>query len=118
MNIVFAISGMGFGGAERVVSVLSNELVKEHNVSIVLTSGGDNCAYKLDSRVNLISVTQDKSNIKTWRNFRKTCRGLHPDVVIAFTSLLRFTESSGKSIFKSSFVSQMTPTMRSTVSIK
>ena len=85
MKIVFAIPAMGFGGAERVVSVLSNEFVqKGHEVSIALLSGNDNCAYTLDKRVELTPICTDGGILKTWSRFRKTCKDKKADVVIAF----------------------------------
>jgi len=82
MKIVFAIPCLGFGGAERVVSVLSNELVKEHDVTILLLAGDSEVAYTLDNRVKLVAV--DGGAISTWLDFRKKCKALAPDVVIAF----------------------------------
>lgn len=62
MNITFFCSGLGTGGAERVITNLSNYLVKENNVSI-LTLGKSKCNYTLDKKINIIGLGDgDKSS--------------------------------------------------------
>lgn len=56
MNILFIIPRMVGGGAERVISVLSNEFVNRHiGVKILMTAGSD-MAYKLDERIEVIQI--------------------------------------------------------------
>ena len=84
MHIMFTIPGMGFGGAERVVSILANELVKDHDVTIFLTSGNSKCVYALNEKIRLVSTPPESGLLKNWLSFRKECKKLQPDVVLAF----------------------------------
>ena len=60
-SIVFIMSSLGFGGAERVVSSLCNWIVNntEDNVSIIKFDNKDN-AYELDKRINVVSMINNK----------------------------------------------------------
>ena len=84
MKIVFAIPGMGFGGAERVVSLLANKMVQEHEVRIILTSGESKKAYPLSGEIDLKAIPQEYSVNKRWIIFRKLCKDFKADVVLAF----------------------------------
>ncbi|MBQ7799471.1 MAG: glycosyltransferase [Oscillospiraceae bacterium] len=84
MKIVFTIPSLNFGGAERVVSVLANELVKCHEVSIILTSGNIFSAYPLDEKVNLHALPSEKGALKSWLEYRKICKNIAPNVNFAF----------------------------------
>jgi len=83
MHILFIIPSLGFGGAERVVSNLANEFIKENDVSIVLTSGNAKSVYSLDERINLFTSSGGGA-IKIWSSVRKICKQIKPDVAIAF----------------------------------
>lgn len=85
MKIAFAIPAMGFGGAERVVSLLANEFTeKGHEVFILSLTGNTESAYPLNEKVSLIPIVDQSSTLRTWYEFRKTCKALQPDVVLAF----------------------------------
>ena len=84
MNIVFAIPSLGFGGAERVVSILASEFANKNRVTIILTSGKNNVVYKLHQNVEIYTLRNNTSNIKKWLEFRKQCKKLKADIVIAF----------------------------------
>lgn len=56
MKVMFIIPRMVGGGAERVISVLANEFINRHiNVKILMTAG-DDMAYKLDNRIEVIQI--------------------------------------------------------------
>ena len=55
MNIMFYAWGLGKGGAERVLSVLSNNLIKNNKVSIVINES-KTCMYELDRRIKIIEL--------------------------------------------------------------
>lgn len=82
MNICFIVPGMGYGGAERVISILSNGLVeKGHSVSLgILNTTPQDVAYALDSRVKvehiqsyrIRSVSGIKNILKNIESFLKS----------------------------------------------
>ena len=84
MKIVFTLPCLGFGGAERVVSLLSNELAKEHDVTIALMQRDPKIAYTLDERVTVVSINTTGKIVATWKSFRRFCKKEKPDAVIAF----------------------------------
>lgn len=55
MKIVFVIVSLAGGGAERVVSILANQLVKKMDVTIMMTAG-NTVAYPLDKRIHLLCI--------------------------------------------------------------
>ncbi|MCL2717282.1 MAG: glycosyltransferase [Lachnospiraceae bacterium] len=58
MNIIFVIVSMAGGGAERVISILANQFVKQSiGVTIIMTAGDEMpVSYQLDERIKLISA--------------------------------------------------------------
>ena len=100
MKIIFLIGAMSSGGAERVVSELSNYWVENnHDVSIVSTHRieGKNDFYQLDSRIKRIDLTIKKEFkiankiLKLFtlaRSIRNLIKKENPTVVISFISTL------------------------------
>ena len=67
MKIVFAVSAMESGGAERVVSLLSNEFAKRNfEVTILMLSTSKKRSfYSLDPKVNLTPLlNEQQSNVR------------------------------------------------------
>lgn len=62
-----------FGGQERVVSVLANELVKENEVTIICTELDDNCEniYNLDKKINIVNFNHSLKKFNVKRLFYK-----------------------------------------------
>lgn len=56
MKIVFVVPDMAGGGTERVISLLANEYVKRGIEVAILSFAGNQQAYPLDSRVEIVSV--------------------------------------------------------------
>lgn len=56
MKIVFVVPDMAGGGTERVISLLANEYVSRGIDTAILSFAGDQQAYPLDKRVELISA--------------------------------------------------------------
>lgn len=91
-RILFIVSSMQYGGAERVVSILSEEFAKAgHTVDILVTSGKRGSAYPLPDAVSLYYGEKDVTNKegvgfmwRTIRNIRKHIKDSKPDVVLAF----------------------------------
>ncbi|MDR1031954.1 MAG: glycosyltransferase family 4 protein [Holosporales bacterium] len=103
MRIVFVISSLGSGGAERVLSGLANHFVTKNNeVSIVTFSpAGTVPFYPLDPNINLIQLDQlreDTFCLKRLKNIakrtfclRKALKALAPDLVISFVEVTNIT---------------------------
>ena len=53
MRITFITSSLSGGGAERVVSILANELIKRNNIEIsIIALIEDKVTYPLDHRID------------------------------------------------------------------
>lgn len=93
-KILFLVSSMQGGGAERVASLLCNEWVKNgHSVTLMPTfSGKGICLYPLDEKVKLIFLADLVGTVKRslLNKFRRvlTLRGFikrySPDVIVSF----------------------------------
>ena len=87
MKILFTLSALGHGGGERVVSVLSNELVRQgHEVEILLHYDRE-VWFDLDPRIKITSEEKEmgKNNILSHLIFkRKYVKNNNFDVVISF----------------------------------
>lgn len=90
MKIAFILPEMDCGGAQRVVSVLSNELAKrDHEVYIVQLFHRGNTFYSLDLSVQRIEPTFDWKSKKfglfhTFLYLRRTVKTINPSVAIGF----------------------------------
>lgn len=93
-KIVFCIPSLGTGGAERVISVLSNEFTERgYDVSVLMICYENN-QYHLDERVKIVSINCDKDNalpiMKRYplrlKKIRNAIKQISPDVVISFMS--------------------------------
>lgn len=94
MNFLFFIHSLSSGGAERVTATLANYWAStEHLVTIVTIANGDSDFYKLDPRINRISLemaTDSRGSLRAVvNNLHRTwalCRVLRaskPDIAIA-----------------------------------
>lgn len=87
MRILIAIDNFKVGGAERVASLIANELSKENEVHVALFD--DEIRYPIDPRVGLHNVSPVYAGrifriIKRLRNYTRLIRDLHPDIIYAF----------------------------------
>ena len=89
-KILFAITGMSGGGAERVVSVWSSQLAeKGYDVGVFTFARGAN-EYVVGPSVTRLSVADTPSNylklsyFKRYRLMRKAVKNFSPDVIISF----------------------------------
>lgn len=94
MKIAFVVPGMGMGGAERVISILSKGLIeKGHSVSIgMLNVVPQTVAYPLDERVAVEDIkacrfTTPAQIRSTLGNVETYLKKINPDVVISFTNV-------------------------------
>lgn len=90
MHICFTVSAMNCGGAERVVSTLSNELSERgHQVSIMMASANKKESfYDLTQQIELFALCEGYSKkvnpLKRIELLRKKYEELQPDIVISF----------------------------------
>lgn len=90
MKLCFCLDSLGSGGAERVVSVLTNEFVKRNiEVFIILVSSlNKKSFYFIDSKAHLISICENYKKkpkfIKRAFLLRKAFKTIKPDIIISF----------------------------------
>ena len=89
MKICFAVDSLNNGGAERVVSTLSNQFVTSGNtVNIVIVSNSKSDPfYQLDNRIKIHCLNQNSKKtrmLKRIKLFSNKLKSIKPDVVIAF----------------------------------
>ncbi|MBR1802800.1 MAG: glycosyltransferase family 4 protein [Clostridia bacterium] len=93
MKILFAIDTMTKGGAERVISNLSNYLIEDNKVEI-LTLLDRECAYELNEKIKFhsLKISEKKKNIfekviytlKNVKKYIKQIEQIEPDIIISF----------------------------------
>ncbi|WP_020614564.1 glycosyltransferase family 4 protein [Sediminispirochaeta bajacaliforniensis] len=91
MRILFIVSSLGPGGAERVLSSLANSWSKRHEISVLTLRSPQHDFYVLAPEVNRVSLDIER---KYWywpwahwaiiRGIRKTADRLKPDFVVSF----------------------------------
>ena len=93
-NIAFIIYSLNSGGAERVVSTLSNGLSNVYNVTII-TIINTKPFYQLNDSVNVIScesnannknnfITSLTTNYNIYKNIKNICKNQSIDILIGF----------------------------------
>lgn len=95
-SITLVLGSMGGGGAERVASIIANNLAEYGYRVHIITLLDDKCAYKLLPTVQLKPmVISDDSRIKhlpKWiRDIRRYARNEKPNVMVAFSARISFT---------------------------
>ena len=92
-KVMFHINSLGKGGAERVVSLLANEFVKDGTEVVIATEWYAEEEYDVEPKVKRIhaglSQTQEKGNriAKQWyriHNLRRLLQQEKPDVILSF----------------------------------
>lgn len=56
MKVIFVVSALHGGGAERVIVTLANYMVDRNDDVTIMMIAGDEVAYRLDERIRLISI--------------------------------------------------------------
>ena len=88
MKILFFIGALSEGGAERVISILANNLVRDFDVEILKYYNSDNF-YNIDKKVKITSVEENTNsknkilNIKWVREYFKN----NADLIISFLAV-------------------------------
>ena len=92
-KIMFHINSLGKGGAERVVSLLSGEFVKDHIQVVIATEWVEAEEYPVSEQIRRIHVGLDEKQeqasalAKQWyrvANLRKAIKEEKPDMVLSF----------------------------------
>ncbi len=87
-KILFVSGSKNYGGAQRVITTLSNEMIKRNNVSIINTLKTSN-SFLLDSNINEYLLDDSKKNcilknVKRIFKLKKLIKNINPDVIISF----------------------------------
>ena len=119
MKILFNCLSMEKGGAERVISVLSNKFIESNQVTLV-TLIKSKPKYKLDKRIKLLQIDEDEylkaSKIKkkliklSYRRLTKLLKVVikeRPDIIISFlpepSMRIMLLKKLSKKIYKGKF---------------
>ncbi|PEY78906.1 glycosyltransferase family 4 protein [Bacillus cereus] len=90
MKIMFVVPNMGYGGAERVISILSNAFIeKGYEVKILIANSNGKSVYDLNSKI--VVETIPSANIKNVYSMYKLLKSIRtitlnykPDVIMSF----------------------------------
>lgn len=87
MKIIIAIDNFRIGGAERVASLIANELSKQHEVHAIIFE--KEIRYPIESKVTIHYVLPENSGriskiIKRLNEYRKLINQIQPDVIYSF----------------------------------
>lgn len=86
MKISFLLASLGSGGAERVVSLLANEMVGRGDQVEIICLKFNDIYYQTDPRVKVtLAMQQTKNRLTELFWLRKYIKKQNPDVVIPFT---------------------------------
>lgn len=89
-QIAFVTPSMFFGGAERVMSILMNELVeRKYHVSLIYLNDTHTISYSLSEKVNCYFIKGVRFNtisnfVSPIKTLRKILKEIHPDVIVSF----------------------------------
>ena len=89
MKIMINITGLRKGGAERVVSVLANKLIKKYDIDILVQSAIP-IDYDIDKKVQILSLSKQRKKSVIIRNFqrlvntKKIIKREKPDIIVTF----------------------------------
>ncbi len=84
MKILFAINQLGGGGAERVLTLLANQMVQNHEVYIVSFTPGMT-KYHINQNIHVNELTlRKKTAIHVARAIREEVKAVKPDCLISF----------------------------------
>lgn len=92
MKLLFYIASLKGGGAERVMSILCNELIRKGYDIYLATNTRQAFAYELDERIHVISLypeDYEKSSrivrvFKLYHSMRAIALAVKPDIIISF----------------------------------
>ena len=86
-KLYFSIGTLSSGGAERVLSILSNRLVYQDYEVTIFTWKHSDIFYDVDKRITIIDIekeTKSSDVIKKARFFRSYVKNNKPDLILSF----------------------------------
>ena len=95
MKIMFYISSLEKGGAERVLSVICNRLLEKHKI-VILVNSKSNIAYPFDKKIKIIELDKKRNknplfrNLKRVKEVEKQIEENRPDAIISFLPMPSF----------------------------
>lgn len=99
-RILYVVSSLGFGGAERVVSELANYLSDMGNEIYILLISDNKINYNISSKIKIIDINSNMVNkagfsaaFERMRLIRKHTNQINPDIVISFLSIVNIYTS-------------------------
>lgn len=90
MKLLFYISSMRGGGAERVMSILCNKLIERGHDVYLATNIQLPILYDIDKKVNLLDIyvprnqNRIKNAYKYGKKIRNVAKQINPDIIISF----------------------------------
>lgn len=94
-NILFIVSSLGFGGAERVVSELANYYSNIGNEIHIMLISNNKINYRISEKIQIIDLNSKIVNktgffaiYERLRLIRKYTNQLNPDIVISFLAVI------------------------------
>lgn len=90
MHIAFVTPSMFFGGAERVMSILINELTKRnYKISLIYLNDSNTIAYQLSCKVDIyyikgVQFNKIKNFVLPINELRNTLKTIRPNVIVSF----------------------------------
>ena len=91
MNIIFVVSAINGGGAERVIVTLANYYVGQGDDVTILMVAGDTILYRLDERIKIFSIGQPSGGklliqIRRLLSMRKYFKTHKDSYIISFST--------------------------------
>lgn len=102
MKILFSISGLGSGGAEKVASLLVNQLAMKHEILLMTRVSRTTFFYPVDPRVKIVELidrpaaTRLKKIVSYTLRLRNQIVQENPDVIISFMTENNISVSTAK----------------------
>lgn len=84
INVVFFVTGLGMGGAEKQVCLLADRFAESGHSVTVISLTGDSIVKPNNPKVKLIELQMKKTLLgflKAYLNIKKTLKEIRPDVV-------------------------------------
>ena len=95
MKIMFCISSLSKGGAERVISILTNKLIEENEIEIIVNTKL-NTAYKFDKKIKILELDKKihtnplLKNMVRIKLIKKELEEEKPDIILTFLPMPSF----------------------------